>query len=62
MSLDKGYTQGVRASDRSPHCFDDDQGSNADNLLSDSYVKGIRNGINWTDGLAAMRKDAEVVR
>ncbi|EJD51198.1 alpha-1,2-mannosidase, putative subfamily [Auricularia subglabra TFB-10046 SS5] len=45
MSLDKGLTQG---------------GSNADSLLSDSYVKGIRNGVNWNDGLKAMIKDAEV--
>ncbi|EJD51200.1 alpha-1,2-mannosidase, putative subfamily [Auricularia subglabra TFB-10046 SS5] len=45
MSLDKGLTQG---------------GSNADSLLSDSYVKGIRKGINWNDGLNAMIKDAEV--
>ncbi|KAH7096633.1 alpha-1,2-mannosidase, putative subfamily [Auriculariales sp. MPI-PUGE-AT-0066] len=44
MSLCKGLTQG---------------GSNADNVLSDSYVKGIRDGIDWNDGLAAMRADAE---
>lgn len=35
-------------------------GSNADNVLADAYVKGIRNGINWDDGYAAMVKDAEV--
>lgn len=35
-------------------------GSNADNLLADSYVKGIRSGINWSDGLQAMLKDATV--
>lgn len=45
MSLCKGLTQG---------------GSNADTMLADAYVKGIRDGVNWTDGLAAMRKDAEV--
>ncbi|KAI9706203.1 MAG: hypothetical protein M1820_004964 [Bogoriella megaspora] len=36
-------------------------GSNADNVLADAYVKGLRGGINWTDGYAAMVKDAEVV-
>lgn len=36
-------------------------GSNADNVLADAYVKGMRGAINWTDGYAAMRKDAEVV-
>ncbi|KAK7050601.1 glycoside hydrolase family 92 protein [Favolaschia claudopus] len=45
MSLDKGFTQG---------------GSNADSLLSDSFVKGIKEGIDWNVGLQAMRKDAEV--
>lgn len=36
-------------------------GSNADNVLADAYVKGVRGAINWTDGLAAMLADAEVV-
>ena len=36
-------------------------GSNADNILADGYVKGLRGGINWTDGYAAMKTDAEVV-
>jgi putative alpha-1,2-mannosidase len=36
-------------------------GSNADNVLADAYVKGLRGGINWTDGYAAMKTDAEVV-
>lgn len=36
-------------------------GSNADNVLADAYVKGLRGGINWTDGYAAMKRDAEVV-
>ncbi|KAJ7694666.1 alpha-1,2-mannosidase, putative subfamily [Mycena rosella] len=45
MSLDKGLTQG---------------GSNADNLLSDSFVKGIKAGIDWETGYAAMVKDATV--
>jgi putative alpha-1,2-mannosidase len=35
-------------------------GSNADNLLADAFVKGVRGGINWQDGFAAMRTDAEV--
>ncbi|KAI8956480.1 glycoside hydrolase family 92 protein [Daldinia sp. FL1419] len=34
-------------------------GSNADNVLADSYVKGLRGGINWKDGYAAMKTDAE---
>ncbi|KAK1755840.1 glycoside hydrolase [Echria macrotheca] len=45
MSLNKGYTQG---------------GSNADNVLADAYLKGIKDGINWDDGYAAVVKDAEV--
>ena len=36
-------------------------GSNADNILADAYVKGLVGGINWTDGYAAMKTDAEVV-
>lgn len=36
-------------------------GSDADNILADAYVKGLRGAINWTDGYAAMVKDAEVV-
>lgn len=35
-------------------------GSDADNVLADAYVKGLRGGINWTEGYAAMVKDAEV--
>ncbi|KAE8447054.1 hypothetical protein EG329_011189 [Mollisiaceae sp. DMI_Dod_QoI] len=35
-------------------------GSNADNVLADAYVKGLRGGINWTAGYEAMKKDAEV--
>ncbi|KAJ7763671.1 alpha-1,2-mannosidase, putative subfamily [Mycena maculata] len=45
MSLDKGFTQG---------------GSNADSLLSDSYVKGITAGIDWETGYEAMVKDATI--
>ncbi|KAH9868338.1 hypothetical protein J1614_007410 [Plenodomus biglobosus] len=36
-------------------------GSNADNVLADAYVKGLRGSINWTDGFAAMQTNAEVV-
>ncbi|KAK3675388.1 hypothetical protein LTR78_004898 [Recurvomyces mirabilis] len=36
-------------------------GSNADNVLADAYVKGVRGGVDWTDGFAAMQTDAEVV-
>ena len=35
-------------------------GSNSDNVLADAYVKGLRGAINWTDGYAAMVKNAEV--
>ncbi|KAI0123432.1 glycosyl hydrolase [Xylariales sp. AK1849] len=35
-------------------------GSNADNVLADAYVKGLRGAINWTAGYQAMGKDAEV--
>ncbi|CAG8957363.1 hypothetical protein HYFRA_00010789 [Hymenoscyphus fraxineus] len=35
-------------------------GSNADNVLADAYVKGVRGKVNWNDGYAAMVKDAEV--
>lgn len=35
-------------------------GSDADNVLADAYVKGMRGAINWTEGYAAMKKDAEV--
>lgn len=30
-------------------------------MLADAYVKGLRAGINWQDGYAAMRKNAEVL-
>ncbi|KAJ7438621.1 alpha-1,2-mannosidase, putative subfamily [Mycena galericulata] len=46
MSTDKGFTQG---------------GSNADSLLSDSFVKGIKAGIDWDAGFEAMVKDATVM-
>ena len=36
-------------------------GSNADNVLADAYVKGVRGKVNWQDGYAAMKTDAEVV-
>ncbi|KAL3463002.1 glycosyl hydrolase family 92-domain-containing protein [Aspergillus heterothallicus] len=36
-------------------------GSNADNVLADAYVKGLRGSINWTDGYAAMKTNAEKV-
>ncbi len=35
-------------------------GSNADNVLADAYVKGVRGQVKWTDGYGAMVKDAEV--
>lgn len=36
-------------------------GSNADNVLADAYVKGVRGKVNWQDAYAAMKTDAEVV-
>ncbi|TAQ84344.1 hypothetical protein B7494_g7330 [Chlorociboria aeruginascens] len=39
-------------------------GSNADNVLADAYVKGLsapEYGINWTDGYAAMKTNAEQI-
>lgn len=36
-------------------------GSNADNVLADAFIKGVRGAINWQDGFAAMQTDAEVV-
>ncbi|KAF2176991.1 glycoside hydrolase family 92 protein [Zopfia rhizophila CBS 207.26] len=36
-------------------------GSNADNVLADAYVKGVRGAINWEDGYSAMVTDAEKV-
>ncbi|KAL4916223.1 glycosyl hydrolase family 92-domain-containing protein [Aspergillus aurantiobrunneus] len=44
VSLCKGYTQG---------------GSNADVVLADAYVKGLSDGVDWEDGYAAVKKDAE---
>lgn len=35
-------------------------GSNADNVLADAYVKGLRGAVNWADGYKAMVTDAEV--
>ena len=35
-------------------------GSNADNVLADAYVKGVRGAVDWEDGYSAMVKDAEV--
>ncbi|XPS73111.1 hypothetical protein M3J09_005264 [Ascochyta lentis] len=36
-------------------------GSNADNVFADAYVKGLRGSINWTEGYAAVKKNAEVL-
>ncbi|KAL5117689.1 hypothetical protein ACEQ8H_004437 [Pleosporales sp. CAS-2024a] len=36
-------------------------GSNADNVLADAFVKGVRGAVNWEDGFSAMQTDAEVV-
>ncbi|KXJ89166.1 family 92 glycoside hydrolase [Microdochium bolleyi] len=45
MALCKGFTQG---------------GSNADNLLADSYLKGLTDGIDWDTAYEAVIADAEV--
>ncbi|KAH7126661.1 glycosyl hydrolase family 92-domain-containing protein [Dendryphion nanum] len=45
MSLCKGLTQG---------------GSNADVVLADAYLKGLKDGIDWNKGYEAVVKDAEV--
>ncbi|KAF2007287.1 glycoside hydrolase family 92 protein [Amniculicola lignicola CBS 123094] len=34
-------------------------GSNADNVLADAYVKGVRGAIDWEDGFSAMVTDGE---
>lgn len=44
MSLCKGFTQG---------------GSNADVVLADSYLKGLKNGLDWETGYEAVVSDAE---
>jgi putative alpha-1,2-mannosidase len=44
MSFCKGFTQG---------------GSNADVVLADAYIKGLRNGIDWAKGYEAVVSDAE---
>ncbi|KAE8857708.1 hypothetical protein PTNB73_08956 [Pyrenophora teres f. teres] len=36
-------------------------GLNADNVLADAYVKGLTGMINWTEGYAAVKKDADVL-
>ncbi|KAL4796892.1 glycosyl hydrolase family 92-domain-containing protein [Aspergillus venezuelensis] len=36
-------------------------GSDADNVLADAYVKGLRGAVNWTDGYTAMKTNAEVL-
>ncbi|RYO84355.1 hypothetical protein DL764_009345 [Monosporascus ibericus] len=45
MALCRGFTQG---------------GSNADNLLADSYVKGLSDNIDWETAYEAVVSDAEV--
>jgi predicted alpha-1,2-mannosidase len=36
-------------------------GSNAENVLADAYVKGVRGEVDWEDAYQAMKTDAEVV-
>lgn len=45
MSPSSGRTQG---------------GSNADNVLADAYVKGVRGAVDWSAGYQALLKDATV--
>lgn len=45
MQLSKGYTQG---------------GSNAEIMLTDSYLKGINDGVDWPTAFQGMIQDAEV--
>ncbi|PHH86717.1 hypothetical protein CDD83_9851 [Cordyceps sp. RAO-2017] len=45
MTFNHGYTQG---------------GSNADVVLADAFLKGIKKGIDWKKGYEAVKKDAEV--
>ncbi|TID17781.1 glycoside hydrolase family protein [Venturia nashicola] len=45
MTFSKGYTQG---------------GSNADTVLADAYVKGLKENIDWNEGYNAVVKDATV--
>ncbi|GAP87830.1 putative glycoside hydrolase family 92 protein [Rosellinia necatrix] len=53
--------EGFMPDSRSGNCNGITQGgSDADNVLADAYVKGLRGGINWTAGYQAMVKDAEV--
>ncbi|KAI1825750.1 glycoside hydrolase family 92 protein [Xylaria intraflava] len=53
--------EGYMPDARSGNCNGITQGgSNADNVLADAYIKGLRGGINWTAGYQAMVKDAEV--
>lgn len=44
MSLCQGWTQG---------------GSNADVVLADSYLKGIKDDVDWDTGYKAVVSDAE---
>ena len=44
MSFSRGYSQG---------------GSNADVIMADAYVKGLRDGIDWKVAYEAVVSDAE---
>jgi predicted alpha-1,2-mannosidase len=54
----EGYMPDARSSDFNGRT---QVGSNADNVLADAFVKGVRGAINWEDGFAAMQADAEIV-
>lgn len=54
----EGYMPDGRSAGRSGRT---QGGSNSDIVLADAYVKGLREGINWGDGLEAMATNAEKV-
>ena len=53
----EGYMPDARSSNNNGRS---QGGSNADNVLADAYVKGVRGAVNWADGYQAMVKGAEV--
>jgi predicted alpha-1,2-mannosidase len=54
----EGWTPDARGSDFTGRT---QGGSNADNILADAYVKGVRGKVNWDDAYASMQTNAETV-
>jgi predicted alpha-1,2-mannosidase len=54
----EGYTPDGRSSNFNGRT---QGGSNADNILADAFVKGVRGKVNWDDAYAAMQTNAEKV-